>query len=135
MEEVFLAKGWKPPKKDSRRRTRSVSPPRSRQKSNYQGKKNGLGPNNKPKKCYICQCKHAEQCNCPCMYHLANTCPERINKKGDKSEGKTKPDLGLFVNSNINTYLVSEDDQVFIVKETLHNLVMLSVTHHEAVVD
>ena len=39
-------------------------------------------------------------------------------KQGQQS-GKTKLDLGLFVDSNISTYLVTEEDEVFIVNETL----------------
>ncbi len=37
---VLISNGWKPPNKGPRRRSRSVSPPRS---SNYQGKNNRLG--------------------------------------------------------------------------------------------
>ena len=120
MEEVLIAKGWKPPTK-GRRRSRSESP--LRRKSNYQGKKNALGENGKPKKCYICKCDHGDNCNCPCVYHLANTCPQRKprvasgeNKQVQQS-GKTKLDLGLFVDSNISTYLVTEEDQVFLIHE------------------
>ena len=54
VEEVLLARGWKQPQK-GRRRSRSESPPRSRPSSNYKGKKNNLGLNGKPKKCYLCQ--------------------------------------------------------------------------------
>ena len=68
MEEVFLAKGWKPPPKGARRRSRSESPPR--RKSNYKGKKNRFKEGTKiPMKCYICQCDHDYNCNCPCVYH------------------------------------------------------------------
>ncbi len=142
MEEVFLAKGWKPPNKGSRRRSRSASPPRTRPKSNYKGKKNRLGENSKPMKCYICQCTHVDNCNCPCVYHLADTCPDRRTRTDKKQDSNSntnsmrKPDLGLFVSSNISTFLITEDDdQVFVISETLNNLVMLSVTHQEAVVD
>ena len=151
MEEVFLAKGWKPPNKVSCRRSRSASPPRTKAKSNYKGRKNRLGENSKPMKCYIRQCDHIDKCECPCVYHLADTCPERrtrannninrnnnnYNNNNNSNNNKTsKPDLGLFKNSNISTFLVTEDDdQVFVVGETLDNLVMLSVTHHSAVVD
>ena len=77
-EEVFIAKGWKPPTKD-RRRSRSASPSRERH-SNYKGRKNRLGENNKPSKCFICKCSHVTACNCPCVYHLADTCPDRRNQ-------------------------------------------------------
>ena len=64
MEEVLLSKGWKPPRKE-RRRSRSVSPPRSssfsnQKNSNYKGKKNPLGENRKPLKCHKCRCSHTE---------------------------------------------------------------------------
>ena len=144
MEEVFLAKGWKPPQKAARRRSRSESPPRTRPKSNYKGKKNPLGENFKPRKCYICQCDHVDNCNCACVYHLANNCPQkkkRVQFGGQNEESNSgilkKPDLSLFVNSNVSTYLVTEDeDEVFIVNETLDNLVLIQLsTHQQALVD
>ena len=85
MEEVFLAKGWKPPNKVSRRRSRSASPPRTKTKSNYKGRKNRLGENSKPMKCYICQCDHIDKCECPCVYHLADTCPERRTRANNNN--------------------------------------------------
>ena len=137
MEEVLLAKGWKPPNKKGRRRSRSESPVRSKQ-SNYKGKKNPLGDNHKPRKCFICKCEHSENCNCPCVYHLANTCPSR-KKKADETN-KNKPDIGLFMSSHFpkteKTYLVDEvGDLVLVVKQTLDNLILLSVERHAAVVD
>ena len=65
MERVFLAKGWKPPPKE-RRRSRSFSPPRSQRNrhSNYQGRKNPLGTDNKPMKCFKCKCSCTTNCNC-----------------------------------------------------------------------
>ena len=107
IEEVLLAKGWKPPKKGAgaRRRSRSESPSRTK-KSNYKGKKNRLGENSIPLKCFICKCDHTYNCNCPCVYHMADTCPDRrtraVNVKQDNS--KKKPDLGLFVDSNISAF-------------------------------
>ena len=135
MEEVFLSKGWKPPpsKKGGRRRSRSVSPVRMKQ-SNYKGKKNPLGDNQKPLKCYICKCEHTENCTCACVYHLANKCPNR-RKKADEG----KPDLSLFMNTHFRSddqvFLAENDDYVLVVKQTLDNLVLLTVDKHEAVVD
>lgn len=139
MEEVLLAKGWKPPKKN-RRRSRSESPPR--RKPVYKGKKNPLGDNGRPLKCYLCKCDH-DKCNCPCNYHLANNCPEKKNRVSNEqgkpsqpgSSGEKKLDLGLFVDSNISTYLVRDEDDVFVVNETLQNLVLLSANYQVALVD
>ena len=131
MEEVFVAKGWKPPNKGGRRRSRSESPPQTR-KSNYKGKKNQLGEDSKPKKCFICKCDHVEKCNCPCVYHLANTCPSRKPRGAEKK----KPDLGLFINSNIPTFYMGDDEEsVFVLNETLDSLAKLSSTYQDAVVD
>ena len=95
MEDVFISKGWKPPNKEHRRsrsvspqRTnnkskipRSVSPNRLHKQSNYKGRKNALGEDRKPRKCFKCQCNHTESCNCPCVYHFADKCPGRKKRR------------------------------------------------------
>ena len=137
MEEVLLARGWKPPQKSGgRRRSRSESPPRTRKTNGYKGKKNAL-ENGKPKKCFHCKCDHDYNCNCPCVYHMSWNCPDKKSVTLVKSDSsKNKPDLGLFMDSNISTFLVNEEeDQVFVVNEKLQNLVMLSATYQEGVVD
>ena len=132
VEEVLLARGWKQPHK-GRRRSRSESPPKSRLSSNYKGKKNNLGLNGKPKKCYICKCEHVDNCNCPCNYHLADKCPQR--KARTTGNEKPKPDFGLFMNSSV-FYTAEEDNEcVLIVGERLDNLVLLTVSTRNAVVD
>ena len=112
MEEVLMASGWKPPNRGSRRRSRSHSPPK--RSSNYKGKKNPLGENNRPLKCYLCKCHHVENCNCPCVYHLANNCPNKrsggFNHREQESDNK--PDLGLFMTTNISPF-IAEDQDVF----------------------
>lgn len=128
VEEVLLARGWKQPQK-GRRRSRSESPPRSRPSSNYKGKKNNLGLNGKPKKCYLCKCEHVDNCNCPCVYHLADKCPQR--KARVTGVEKPKPDFGLFMNSSV----FYTTDDVLIVGEKLDNLVLLTVSTRDAVVD
>ena len=137
VEEVFLAKGWKPPiQKGQRRRSRSASPPPRREKSSkYKGKKNKLGSDGKPLKCFLCKCSHIDSCNCPCLYHLANTCPKKFGEAQKRS-----PDLGLFMSTNIppnvkELLLAKEDDVVLVVKEQLQDLVLLSTYKYEAVVD
>ena len=135
VEEVLLARGWKPPQK-GRRRSRSESPPKSRPStttSTYKGKKNMLGTNGKPKKCYVCKCDHVENCNCPCVYHLADKCPQRKFRSLAVTE-KSKPDIGLFMNSSV-FYTEEDNDRVLIVGERLDNLVLLTVSIHNAVVD
>jgi hypothetical protein len=108
MEEVFIAKGWKPPMK-SRRRSRSVSPSRERH-SNYKGKKNRLGEDNKPLKCFICKCSHVAACNCPCVYHFADSCPDRRNRRDSGSRAsEKKPELGLFMSTTILPHLADDD--------------------------
>ena len=142
VEEVLLAKGWKPPIKGSRRRSRSESPPRNRS-SNYKGKKNTLGPDQKPRKCYICKCDHVENCTCPCVYHLADKCPSRKKSVsfGDVTKkiipnNKQKLDLGLFVNSIAPTLFAEDDEDVILLtSQKLMNLVLLTASCFEAVVD
>ena len=98
MEEVFMARGWKPPSK-GRRKSRSVSPPRDR---SYKGRKNRLGEDGKPLKCFICKCSHETPCTCPCVYHLADACPDRRNRRdSDGRASEKKPDLGLFMRTNM----------------------------------
>ena len=137
MEEVLLAKGWKPPVKGGRRRSRSASPPPRRDKSKYKGKKNYLGRDGKPVKCFICKCSHVEICNCPCVYHLASSCT--LKKALGEKQG-TSPDLGLFMTANVNPNIqqvlfTQEDDLVLVVHEHLENLVLITTYNYEAVVD
>ena len=67
-----------------RDRTRTKSLPES-SNSNYKGKKNPLGSDFKPLKCFKCKCDHEEKCSCPCVYHLANKCPSQ-ERKDDHSK-------------------------------------------------
>ena len=92
VQHVLISKGWKPPSKGSRRRSRSVSPVRS----GYQGKKNRLDGNHKPLKCHICKCEHVENCNCPCRYHLSADCPQKVSS--DEVKG-LKPELSYFMST------------------------------------
>ena len=158
IEEVLLAKGWKPPAKQ-RRRSRSLSPARSKsakktgsqsparnsKNPNYKGKKNPLGDDHKPLKCFKCRCDHTENCTCPCVYHFADKCDASSDKK-KTSLVEPKPSVGsgelkksvlsLFVNSNIYpedpTYIIEEDsdtddDLVLITKDSLKNLVLITI--------
>ena len=110
MEEVLVSSGWKPPsKKGSRRRSQSHSPPRRSNYNNYKGRKNPLDENRRPLKCYICECNHTEPCNCPCVYHLANNCPDRRSRASQPTHANSKPDLGLFVSTNVTPSFYTED--------------------------
>ena len=88
--------------------------------------------------------------NCPCVYHLANNCPkkndggeEKKEKKDEKKEGK-KPDMSLFIETNMEDYDVmsmegggeSTDDLVLVVKEFNEELVLNITTEgSEAIID
>ena len=135
LEEVLVARGWKPPGKE-RRRSRSLSPPQSRsarntprsqsqpktKNPNYKGKKNALGEDRKPMKCHKCKCSHTENCNCPCVYHFAPECPgnkpadvkKKVGFDDKKKDDDLKSVLGLFIDSNVynnvdKTFLVEEE--------------------------
>ena len=83
MEQVLIAKGWKPPPK--RKRSLSTPPVNAEQgfkNPNYKGKKNALGSDGLPLKCLKCKCECAQRCSCPCVYHLANKCTgQKVLKK------------------------------------------------------
>ena len=126
--DVLLSQGWKPPNK-SKRRSRSESP---NQQGAYKGKKNPLDKNFKQMKCFLCACEHTEKCQCPCVYHLANTCPKK-RKRGE--EDKT-PELGLLIESIYSKGETSEgEDFVLVVKESSEDKGLVSVKDDEAVLD
>ena len=155
MEQVFLSKGWKPPKKE-RRRSRSLSPqrPRSQQNKNlnYKGRKNQLGADNKPMKCFKCKCSCATNCNCPCVYHFANKCTKTTSNydKQTVTTDQNKSLVGLYVQSNIlsNTeeepvFMAevesdnreSDEDLVLISQESLEDLALISIESTHALID
>ena len=126
--DVLLSQGWKPPNK-SKRRSRSESP---NQQGAYKGKKNPLDKNFKQMKCFLCACEHTEKCQCPCVYHLANTWPKK-RKRGE--EDKT-PELGLLIESIYSKGETSEgEDFVLVVKESPEEKGLVSVKDDEAVLD
>jgi hypothetical protein len=92
-----------------RDRTRSKSLPES--SNNYKGKKNPLGSDFKPLKCFKCKCEHEEKCSCPCVYHLANKCPSQ-ERKDDQSK---KADLSLFM--RVNSAGLQVDQAFFMMNE------------------
>ena len=76
VEQVLIAKGWKPPATKRRRSPSPTGKVENHPKNpNYKGKKNPLGSDGLPIKCFKCKCDCKERCNCPCVYHLANKCP------------------------------------------------------------
>ena len=92
-----------------RDRTRSKSLPES--SNSYKGKKNPLGSDFKPLKCFKCKCEHEEKCSCPCVYHLANKCPSQ-ERKDDQSK---KADLSLFM--RVNSAGLQVDQAFFMMNE------------------
>ena len=137
-QHVLIAKGWKPPNKGPRRRSRSVSPVRTpaanqghgRSNSNYKGKKNRLDGNFKPLKCHNCKCNHTENCNCPCVYHLQANCPTKGTVAVEKKTGMNTK-LSYFM----NTMLGDANNVVLVVNEALSDLVLLTVHKFEAIID
>ena len=148
MEEVLISKGWKPPMKE-RRRSRSVSPPRSIPKTNnnnnYKGRKNMLGADRLPMKCHNCRCDHTTKCNCPCVYHFANKCPSGGEGSKGKLAASTKDahkaaQLGLFVKTNIyskeeNTFVAEEEELTLVMNESLEDLALLTVEKSYVLID
>ena len=116
IEKVLIMQGWKKPKGRARIQSSSLpskgpggSSNNPNPNPNYKGKKNPLGPDYKPLKCYHCKCDHDQKCNCLCMYHLANNCPE------NRREATTpKADLGLFMQTNVPSFRVQE---TFLIEE------------------
>ena len=99
---VLLSQQDKKKKKKERRRSTSLpgdlkdestsnALPRS---SNYKGKKNPLGPDFLPLKCFRCKCKCTTNCNCKCRYHFISDCKESA------ASGGSKADVSLFMKAN-----------------------------------
>ena len=82
----------------------------------------------KPLKCHICKCNHTESCNCPCVYHLQANCPD---KRTEKEKG-TDTKLSYFMDTLLGD---SSSNVCLVVKESLSDLVLLSVQKFEAIID
>ena len=110
MEKVFIAKGWKKPGGGAgggRTRTRSNSlPGNTGAGGSYKGRKNALGSDFKPLKCFKCKCEHTDKCTCPCVYHLANNCT--TSKAASTKNNSAKAELGLFMRMNTPGLQVQE---------------------------
>ena len=118
MEEVLLAKGWKPPAKKR---------PNSEGQNAYKKKKNKLDENFLPMKCYKCKCDCTNNCNCPCRYHFADKCTGKKSEnktKDAKANVKEKSDLAHFIKTNLPhiaediTFFVSNDQQIHAESDT-----------------
>ena len=93
VETYLVKKGWSKPKK----RRRSNSEP-VKTDNGYMGRKNKLDSNGIPLKCHLCRCKHEANCNCSCVYHFADKCPNRAKDKKNEAENKSseaRAELGL----------------------------------------
>ena len=112
-------------KKKGRRRSQSApedegkkSGPKS--SAGYKGRKNPLGSDFLPLKCFKCKCECKTNCNCKCRYHLLAECPDR------KKETKTPtPDTALFVGVTTPAWGPGQEDEVFVAEE-LDNLVAVA---------
>ena len=133
METVLISKGWHKPKK--RRRSSSAPSTGSGVESKkYLGKKNKLGLNGRPLKCFSCKCSHEGPCSCPCVYHLADKCPSKGNSQevfaGQKNDTAARQELGLFMSAvtpglDFDSEISSE---ICLVSETIQNLCLLTKT-------
>ena len=100
-EELALA--VKKFKKRERTRSKSVGDdPGDKRGSTYKGKKNPLGRDFKPLKCFKCKCDCEGNCNHPCVYHLADKC--NTKSAGDKE----KPSLNLFMKNSVENIFFTE---------------------------
>ena len=77
VKEALLSDGWKPPKAFGRRRSYSDSDTRGlpRNSPRYLGKKNPLGSDGKPLRCFNCQSE----------YHMKNKCDKKDGEKKESS--------------------------------------------------
>ena len=89
LEKVLVAKGWTKPKlPGGQNEGRSTGRPTIRSQSvnyNYKGRKNPLEKDFKVLKCFKCKCENEEKCECPCVFHLANKCTEKLKKEEKKA--------------------------------------------------
>ena len=142
VEKVLIAKGWKKPKK----RRRSGSAPGTAGGTGggggYMGRKNNLGSNGLPMKCYKCKCEHEEKCNCPCVYHFADKCTggtgnDQQSKKTSKGGGTTsdaRNELGLMMTTEVphgvtETLLCMDsqwDEELCLLTATMEELVLIT---------
>ena len=96
MEEVLLAKGWKPPARKRQNSDKADA-------AGYKGKKNKLDENFQPMRCYKCKCECTNNCNCPCRQHFADKCTIKKGdgKNKDSKERVEKSDLAHFMKTNL----------------------------------
>ena len=149
VEQVLITKGWRPPPK----RRRSPSPTgkveNHTRNPNYKGKKNPLGSDGLPIKCYRCKCDCKERCGCQCVYHLANKCPgtgvkvAKKVEKVDQADEKARQDLGLFMKANLPQGSgieatmfteVIESAEVVLVANTIEEC-LISKEEHQVLID
>ena len=104
-ETVLLSKGWTKPRGGGRGGGRGRGGKREREEpsepSQEKRRKNYLGRDGKISKCFKCTCKHETDCDCECTFHLAHRCPGTGTRE--------KADLGLFMQSNVETFFVTDD--------------------------
>ena len=135
VEAVLIAKGWKkPPKK----RRRSGSAPGNSGGGGYQGRKNKLGSNGLPLKCFKCKCEHETNCNCPCVYHFADKCsikpkPSKGNTAESGQGNNARSELGLIMTSECDPASetmpwidTKEEEEMCLISASMEELVMIT---------
>ena len=98
-------------------------------KGGYQGKKNKLGTDGTPMKCFNCKCDCQKNCNCPCRYHFRPDCPKnevatncmwiRFQENNLINEGMVIDEKGVVSDSNVvpveydigNIYITEEEKE------------------------
>ena len=86
VQQVMISEGWKAPEGGGRGRRRSYSESDTggmpRNSNGYQGKKNPLGSNGKPLRCFDCQSE----------YHMRDKCDKKDDVKEEESEENKEED-------------------------------------------
>ena len=124
--ESLIAQGWKQPIPRARKRSNTDPGPAERKPhSTYKGKKNPLGFDRKPLKCFTCGSE----------YHMKDKCKE--NKKSDpnndKNDSSRKIDMGLLAASlqsgNVQEFMksISSEFEHVMVADTKEHLCLMVV--------
>ena len=95
VEEVLIANGWTRPSKKGKTSFSRDRPDGDQKRQNYRDRNTG-----KIAKCFICACKHEEDCTCPCTFHLGDKCPAKksgVNAVHPAKQDAARKELGLFM--------------------------------------
>ena len=142
-EMVLMLKQSQQNKKKERRRSKSLPPDRDSEdsKPGYKGRKNPLGSDMLPLKCFRCKCSCEKNCNHGCRYHLLNNCPMKSKASTEEKKDKKQGDMTLFGNVNVPTFFTKEEsyddeeDEVFVAENLTYLLGKEVVFKNKALVD